>query len=57
MFRGNMFRGNMEIIILDLREFGFKCILSCTYLTMIRNSPLVIGVHIPEHHLVIFLVD
>lgn len=49
--------GNMEIIVLDLREFGSKYILSCTYLTMVRNSPLVIGIHIPELHLVISLVD
>lgn len=46
-----------EIIMLDLKELGSKCILSCTYLTMVRNSPLVIGIHIPEQHLVIALVD
>lgn len=46
-----------EIIMLDLKELGSKYILSCTYLTMVRNSPLVIGIHIPEQHLVIALVD
>lgn len=48
---------NAKVIMLDLREFGSKCILSCTYLTMVRNSPLVMGIHIPEQHFVIFLVD
>lgn len=49
--------GNTEIITLDLRDCQSKYTISGTHLTRVRNSSLVIEIHILEDHSVIFFID